>query len=149
MGNSVIMQMTQNTSSGIHSVAWILALVGGILMVLGGALLLGVGAFVLPHMDFTGVTAPQNFPASDIPALASGFVGTMGAFGIVSGAIVLVSAIMLLRGTSSWRLWGVLILVFSVLSFVGSGGFVLGAILGIIGGIMALAYKPPMQQVQM
>ena len=34
--------------------------------------------------------------------------------------------------------FGVLILVFSVLSFFGSGGFVIGAILGIIGGVMTL-----------
>ena len=38
-------------------------------------------------------------------------------------------------------LWGALVLVFSCLSFFGFGGFIIGAILGIIGGIMALTWK--------
>jgi hypothetical protein len=36
----------------------------------------------------------------------------------------------------------VLILVFSILSFIGLGGFVVGAILGIVGGVLALRWKP-------
>jgi len=140
------MQMTQNATSGIQDAALILARVGGILIVLGGALLLGVGAFVLPHFDFTGVTVPPNLPASSVPALASAIVGIMGAFGLVSGGIVLLSAIMLLRNNGSWKTWGALILVFSVLSFVGMAGFVLGAVLGMAGGILALWPRPPVQQ---
>ena len=71
-------------------------------------------------------------------------IGGLGAFGLVSGIIVLTSAIMLqVNPSSSRRTWGVLILVLSVLSFLGTGGFVAGAILGIIGGIKALTWKPP------
>jgi hypothetical protein len=139
--------MTQKTASDIPNAAWILALVGGILIVLSGALLLGVGAFVLPHVDYANVAVPTGFDAAGIPALVSGMVGTMGAIGLVSGAIVMVAAVMLLRGTSSWRAWSALILAFSILSFVGLGGFVLGAVLGMIGGILALRYRPSVQSI--
>jgi len=37
--------------------------------------------------------------------------------------------------------WGTLVLVFSVVSLLGMGGFFLGAILGIVGGILALTWK--------
>jgi len=139
--------MTQKTASDIPNAAWILALVGGILIVLSGALLLGVGAFVLPHVDYANVAVPSGFDAAGIPALVSGTVGTMGAIGLVSGAIVMVAAVMLLRGTSSRKVWSALILAFSILSFVGLGGFVLGAVLGMIGGILALRYRPSVQSI--
>jgi hypothetical protein len=58
---------------------------------------------------------------------------------------VLVSALVLLTNSSQRRTLGVLILVFSVLSFLGLGGFVVGAILGVAGGILTLTWKPPTQ----
>ncbi|HVP22570.1 MAG TPA: DUF6114 domain-containing protein [Conexivisphaerales archaeon] len=138
--------MAQNTTSGFPSAAWVLSLVGGILIILSGTLLMAVGAFVLPHLDYSNLTVPPQMTAASIPALVSGIVGTMGAVGLVSGAVVLISAVMLLRSLESRKTWGVLILVFSVLSFLGLGGFIVGAVLGIIGGIMTLRWKPPMQQ---
>ena len=36
----------------------------------------------------------------------------------------------------------VVVLVFSIISFVGMGGFVLGALLGIAGGALALSWRP-------
>ncbi len=63
--------------------------------------------------------------------------------GLISGLVVLGSGIMLRIHPEQSTVFGVLILVFSVLSFFGSGGFVIGAILGIIGGIMTLSWKRP------
>src|SRR2546426_7471759 len=97
---------------------------------------------------FAQLNATHNSTFTFSPALIQGFasfvIGGLGAFGLVSGIIVLTSAIMLqVNPSSSRRTWGVLILVLSVLSFLGTGGFVAGAILGIIGGIKALTWKPP------
>jgi hypothetical protein len=50
---------------------------------------------------------------------------------------------MLLAKVGQRRTWGILILVFSVLSFIGLGGFVIGAILGIVGGVLILRWRPP------
>jgi hypothetical protein len=135
--------MTQETKSGYPKTASILALAGGILIVLGGTLLMAVSTFILPHLDYSNLTTPPHLSPGSIPGLVSGIVGTMGLFGLVSGAIVLVSAVILLTGPIQRRTWGVLILVFSVMSFLGLGGFVVGAILGIAGGILTLRWKPP------
>jgi Family of unknown function (DUF6114) len=112
---------------------------------LSGVLLVAVSAFVLPNISYSNINVPHGLTASSIPGLVSGFVGLMGAFGLVSGIIVLVSSVMLLTGAGQPRTWSVLILVFSVVSFFGMGGFVVGAVLGIVGGAIVLRWKPPTQ----
>jgi hypothetical protein len=138
-------EITQKTASAYPKTASILALTGGVLIVLTGVILIAVSAFILPHLDYSNLTVPQGLTPSSMPSLISGIVGTMGAFGLVSGAIVLVSAVVLLTNPGQRRTCGVLILVFSVLSFIGLGGFVVGAILGIVGGVLTLRWKPPTQ----
>ena len=138
-------EMTQKTKSGYPKTASILALVGGILIILGGILFMAVSAFILPHLDYTNLTTPPRLTSASMPGLVSGIVGVMGLFGLVSGVIVLLSAVMLLTNPGQRRTWGVLTLVFSVLSFIGLGGFIVGAILGIVGGILTLRWKPPTQ----
>jgi len=135
--------MTQETKSGYPRTASILALVGGILIILGGTLFLAVSTFILPHLDYSNLRTPPGLTPASIPSLVSGIVWTMGLFGLVSGIIVLTSAVMLLTSPSQRRTWGVLMLVFSILSFLGLGGFIVGAILGIAGGILTLRWKPP------
>jgi len=63
----------------------------------------------------------------------------MVVIGAVSGAIVLLSALMMSSRPSESYKWGVLVLIFSILSFFGMGGFLIGAVLGIVGGILAIA----------
>jgi hypothetical protein len=134
--------MAQNTTPGYPRTASILALVGGVLILLTGILLIAVSIAVLPHLSFTNLNPPPQISRANLPGLVSDIVGVMGAVGLVCGVIVLVSAVALLNNSSQPRTLGVLILVFSVLSFLGLGGFVVGAILGIIGGILALTWKP-------
>lgn len=136
-------EMTQKTTSAYPKTASILALAGGILITLSGVLFIAVSAFILPNLDYSNVSIPPNLTSASIPALVSGIVGVMGTFGLVSGVIVLVSAVMLLANLGQRRTWGVLILVFSILSFIGLGGFIVGAILGMVGGILTLRWKPP------
>ena len=140
-------KMTQNTSAEYPRTASIIALAGGLIITLSGVLFVAVSAFVLPNLTYSSITVPHGLSASAIPGLISGFVGLMGIFGLVSGAIVLVSSVMLLTNSGQPRTWSVLILVFSVLSFVGMGGFIVGAVLGIVGGALVLKWKPPALQV--
>jgi hypothetical protein len=130
-------------TTGYQRAASILALAGGAIITLGGVLFLAASAFVLPSLNYGTLNTPPNLPASAIPGLVSGFVGLMGAFGLVTGAIVLISSVMLLTNYTQRRTWSILILVFSFLSLVGLGGFIVGAILGIVGGVMVLRWKPP------
>ena len=134
-------EMSQETTDYPKS-AGIISLVGGIIILIGGTLFLAAAIFILPHFNFGNVTVPQGLNATDLPALVSGIVGLMGAFGLICGFIVLISAVMLLAKVGQRRTWGILILVLSILSFVGLGGFVIGAILGIMGGILTLRWKP-------
>ena len=120
----------------------ILALVGGSLILLVDILLLAVSIIILPHLNYTTVTPPRGYTGS-IPNLVSGFVGAIAAFGLMCGAIVLFSSVALRLMPHHRQTWGVLILVFSILSFFGFGGFIIGAVLGITGAIMILQWKPP------
>jgi len=133
-------------------------------MIVSGLLILMVSLIFLPAFNYfaqnanftTSTTATTfffngaphafngafPFKGGVIPGFVSGIIGAVGSFGLVSGIIVLVSGILLRTNPSQRTMLGVLIIVFSVVSFFGSGGFVIGAILGIIGGIMALTWKP-------
>lgn len=104
-----------------------------------------VSSYILPYLDYTNLNTPRGLTPASIPAIVSGIVGVMGLFGLASGVIVLVSAVMLLANSGQRKTWGVLILVFSIMSFLGLGGFIVGAILGMAGGILTLRWKPPTQ----
>jgi FtsP/CotA-like multicopper oxidase with cupredoxin domain len=60
---------------------------------------------------------------------------------LVSGVLVIVGAVMIDIHPSQSRTWAIVVLVFSIVSFVGMGGFWIGAVLGIAGGALALSWK--------
>lgn len=64
------------------------------------------------------------------------------AIGLIAGIAVLVGAVMIYARPRSASTWGLLVLVFSILSFFGMGGFFIGAILGIVGGVLAMTWRP-------
>lgn len=135
--------MAQNTATAYPRTASILALIGGMFVALGGLLLVVVSYLVLPYINYFSVTTPNGLSPGSLPGLVSGIVRVMGVVGLVTGAVIVFSAIMLLTRSGESRTWGIMILVFSVLSLVGLGGFVVGAILGIVGGVLTLRWKPP------
>ena len=65
----------------------------------------------------------------------------MAVIGIASGIVVLDGAIMVYHQPAKASTWGALILAFSIVSLFGMGGFFVGAILGVVGGILALTWK--------
>jgi Family of unknown function (DUF6114) len=134
--------MVQKSVTEYPNVPSILALIGGALIVLVALILLTVSIVVLPHLNYTNFQAPRGYTGSP-GSIASGFVGALSVFGLVCGIIVLLSAIMLRFMPSQRQTWGIFILVFSILSFFGFGGFIVGAVLGIVGAIMILRWKPP------
>jgi hypothetical protein len=72
-----------------------------------------------------------------------GFMGILSFAGTVSGLIVIVGAVMLGASPANHYAWGIVILVFSIVSFLGMGGFFIGAVLGIVGGSLALSWRLP------
>jgi len=69
--------------------------------------------------------------------------GMFGLLGLIFGIIVVISAIMLNSRPEEHTMWGTIIVIFSVLSIFGSamGGFGIGLVLGIIGGVLAITWK--------
>jgi len=63
-------------------------------------------------------------------------------FGAITGIIVIVGAIMLYSQPRQHLIWGIIVLVFSILSILSSGGLIIGLILGIVGGALGIAWKP-------
>ena len=119
----------------------ILALIGGSLIVLASLILLTISIVILPHLSYPNFVPPRGYIGTP-GELVSGFVGALAAFGLACGIIVTVSAILLRLKPAHRQTWGILVLVFSILSFFGFGGFIVGAVLGIVGAILTLRWKP-------
>jgi len=134
--------MMQKSATEYPNLPSVLALIGGALIVLVDLILLTVSIVILPHLNYTNFTPPRGYTGNP-GNIASGFVGALSVFGLVCGIIVLLSSIMLRFMPSQRQTWGIFILVFSILSFFGFGGFIVGAVLGIVGAVMILRWKPP------
>jgi hypothetical protein len=122
--------------------AFVLSLIGGIFILLGGGMMSMLGYGFRGMMSSYGRWGYGMMrPGSGMMGLA---FGIMGILGLVFGVIVIISAIMLNSKPQEHTTWGTLIVIFSVLSIVGSamGGFGIGLILGLIGGVLAITWKP-------
>lgn len=114
--------------------AFILSLIGSILIIIGGLVGAAIGA--------VGGTAVGMIPGF---SWLGGLIIILGVLGFIFGIIALIGAIMINSGEKGKvRTGSILVLVFSILSlFVGgTGGFIIGFILGLIGSILGLTWKP-------
>lgn len=104
-----------------------LSLVAGIFVILDGLVLIWASAILsdLGIGDIAGVGLTLN---------------TLGAVGIVFAIIILIGAFLIYMPGKE-MIGGILVLIFSIISIVTGGGFLLGMILGIIGGALGLAKK--------
>ena len=140
------------------TVAFILSLIAGIFILLGGGMMsmftpYGFGGMMNGYSGYAGyggngwgMMGRYSFGPGFgmMGGLGYGF-GFLGVLGLIVGLIVIISAIMLNNKPEQHSTWGILIIVFSVLSIFGSamGGFGIGLILGLIGGILGVTWKPP------
>ena len=122
------------------NVAFALSLVGGILIVLGGAARYAIGMFI--H-SFGSQTSTHHHLLGALTRMLGAGVGFFGLVGVVLGIVVIVAAIMLNVTPDQHVTLGAVIVVLSIVSlFVGASGFLLGLILGLVGGILAITWKP-------
>ena len=126
--------------------AYVISLIGGLVLIVVGVLnifwfglgtLGGYGNYMRGMMD-----GYHGFMGSN--ATSNSFFTAISAVSLISGIVVLVSAVLLRVRPQENVVWAVLILAFSVISLVGMGGYFIGAVLGIVGGALALAYRPKM-----
>jgi hypothetical protein len=142
MTDAVTQMSAQNNPHG----AFILSTIGG-LVTLGGGVFLSIW-FMTGSLTLGGMM-------SSLSSLMSGFHEMMGSLGIpfsfmsglsliglIAGFFMIVGAMMLRMQPYAHTSWGLVILVFSFISFLGTGGFLIGAALGIIGGFLAITWKP-------
>jgi hypothetical protein len=112
------------------SAAYVLSLVGGIFVVIGGLATAAIGAV------FT--------------FMIGGIGGIFGVLGIVWGILIIYFATRLNSDPAGHSTSGALIIVFSLLSwFGGLGGFFIGFLLALIGGILAITWSPRTQPTSM
>jgi hypothetical protein len=125
--------------------AFIVSLVGGLIIMIASTLNVvwyssgapnfgGYGSYVGGMMN-----GYHNFMGSY--GGSYGFLTGISLVGVICGVIVLMSAIMLRLNPQQHMIWAIGIVVFSAVSFVGMGGFFIGAILGIVGGLFVLATR--------
>jgi len=73
----------------------------------------------------------------------SGITSIMGISGIIFGIIIIVGAVLLYIKPKQHELYGALIIIFSVISIISCmGGMGIGLLLGIVGGLLAILWKP-------
>lgn len=131
--------------------AFLLSLVAGIFIILGAGLISLMGMFagygsgygLMGMMNrFGGVGRGYGMMGQGFGMMGYAF-GFMAILGVIFGAIVIISAYMLNSKPKEHTTWGTLIVIFSVLSiFGGAAGIGVGLILGIIGGILGITWKP-------
>lgn len=128
--------------------AFILSLVAGVLILLGGGMMTMIGSYMRQYWNGYGMMGRYYGGWGGMMGTGLGIMGfafgAMGVLGLIFGAIVIISALMLNSKPDQHSTWGSLIVLFSVLSIFGSamGGFGIGLILGLIGGVLAITWKP-------
>src|SRR3989442_2932622 len=109
--------------------AFVLSLIGGIFILLGAIVVMALASVIGSLMLIGGGD----------PNLAYLY----GAVGLIFAILVLVGAVMLWMKPQQHVMWGVVVLLFSLFSIITTGGFFIGLILGLIGGGLGIAWKPP------
>lgn len=114
------------------SKAFTLSLSAGIL-ILCNAVAVGIASTWFPWIF-------PILPGSDNNATVP--FASITVIGLICGALVLFGAIMLHAKFENRKVWAIVIIAFSIPSVVTGGGFIVGFILGIIGGVNAIRWTP-------
>ena len=130
--------------------AFILSLIGGIFILLGGGMRsmmvsYGFSSMMSDYWRYDGMMSQYGWEHGPGFGMMGryAFGGIFGLVSVLFGVSVIVGALMLYNNPAQHTKWSIVILIFSVLSIFATAGFGTGFILGIIGGILALAWKPP------
>jgi hypothetical protein len=128
--------------------AFVLSLIAGLLILIGGATRLMFRFYWFGGMMRGFGARWSGMMGSPGYAIVWGFSFMDAIVGLVLGVLMIVGAIMLNNRPQRHRTWGTVIVILSVLSFFARamGGFGIGLILGLIGGVLAITWKPTQTQ---
>lgn len=111
------------------TVGFIISLIAGVFILINAIMFVVLAEF----LEELGVWAAIPDFITDI------FVG-MAAVGLIFALLVIVGALLIYMPGKE-VVGGILVIIFSILSIVIGGGFLIGLILGIIGGVLGLVKK--------
>ena len=114
--------------------AFMLSLIAGILII-SNTVLLGIATTWFPEM----IPTLPGTTANDTTILYQ-----LTVIGLICGILVLLGAILLQIKPVHRKIWAIMIIVFSIPSVLTGGGFIIGFILGIIGGVFAFSQNTKM-----
>lgn len=131
------------SSNQWSTLSYILSLIGGLLVLIVSMVdLLWFGVGTSNWGGYGGyMRGMMNGYGGFMGGYSGGLYTGISALTLVCGIIVIIGAVMLKMQPQTRLVWGTLIIVFSVVSLAGMGGFFVGAILGIIGGAFSLTFK--------
>ena len=128
--------------TGVTS-AMVLLILGGLLVFASGIAALLVGSFVnhIPqNLTINGTNGTRIYVKGVVGKV--GLLGEVaGTLGIISGIIMMACAVMLYRKPQKAELFGVIGLIFTIISLSSSGGFFIGFVLGLVGSIMGIMHN--------
>ncbi|MEL9940217.1 MAG: hypothetical protein QW348_02585 [Ignisphaera sp.] len=117
--------------------AFVLSLIGGLLITIES--IIAIIVIKLASDIATSMVPGINASISAI----SGLVMAVSVLGIVLGIIIVIGSLQIRSGVpNKVRTWSIIVLVLSVISVFTGGGFFIGFILGLVGGILGLVWKP-------
>ena len=132
------------------------------LSIVSGIIILASSLFWLFFVNTTTIDQMRGFMGNTMGAHTingngmmnfHGFMGWMGGAGVTSGGLILplmaiVSGVMILIGVmimykrpQQKKIGGIIVIIFSVVGLTGMGFSIIGSIIGIAGGIVALVEK--------
>lgn len=125
------MILMSTTASGKKSYsAFALSLAGGILIILGS---------IVSLLFFANIQSSMH---DRMGGMMGGMMsGWFLSIPVVAGILVILGAVLINARPQETTLWGIIIIIFSIVGFTGMGLSFLGSILGIIGGALALSKR--------
>ena len=131
--------------------AYALSLLAGILTFIGGlakASTSGIIKYTASGATFNNFIGNSVRSSNFGLAVASARISAV--LLVLSGVLVLVSAVVMSFRSHQYPAWGTIIVVFSVVGLFAGGNFItgIGSVLGIIGGLLAITYRTAPRSVQ-
>ncbi len=124
--------------------AYAISLLAGILTFIGGlakASTSGIIKYTASGATFNNLVGNSVRSSNFGLAVASARISAV--LLILSGVLVLVSAVVMSFRSHQYPAWGTIIVVFSVVGLFAGGNLItgMGSVLGIIGGLLAITYR--------
>jgi len=116
--------LTEVTEVKKATAGFIISLIAGILILINALVFVALASF----FEDLGL------------GFATGIMAGFGAMGLIFAVLVIIGAILIYMPGKE-VIGGILVLIFSILSIFIGGGFIIGLILGIIGGALGIAKK--------